>query len=327
MITYAAYLRVYEPVSAFPEPGRSRWADYAASPARPRRRDSLRAEHAEALRRAVTTPPVAVPERESEHAYVRRVDGITYVCPWQTRLRCLLAYSRTVSAAGAPLPGVALPGVALPDVTLPDVVLPDAVLPDAVPAGDDDQATAALARSDDAGPGDLSARLHILASVWTVPLAWFVPFSATDRWLSLGPGRGQSAAAATAPSPRALVYTTPMPRARQRVASSLATLRSLPPGSGDAAWKPRRAAGELAAGELADVSRWLEEFHPHSLVELDYGGLVHLVSDDALCGDQSAAEIGAAIDGVARGEREFAVAMYRRARHRWRALAGLELAN
>ena len=300
MITYAAYLRVYEPVSAFPEPGRSRWADYAASPARPRRRDSLRAEHAEALRRAVTTPPVAVPERESVHAYVRRVDGITYVCPWQTRLRCLLAYTRMVSAAGAPLPGVALPDAALPDVVLPDVTLPDIALPDV---------------------------LHILASIWTVPLAWFVPFDATDRWLSLGPGRGQPAAAATAPSPRALVYTTAMSRARQRVAHGLATLRSLPPGSGDAARKPRRAAGELAIGQLADVGRWLEEFHPHSLVELDYGGLVHLVSDDALSGDQSAAEIGAAIDGAARGEREFAVAMYRRARHRWRALAELELAN
>ena len=42
-MTYAAYLRIYEPVSAFHEPDRSRWADYAASAARPRRRDSLTA--------------------------------------------------------------------------------------------------------------------------------------------------------------------------------------------------------------------------------------------------------------------------------------------
>jgi hypothetical protein len=58
-MTYAAYLRIYEPVSAFHEPDRSRWAAYAASAARPRRRDSLMAEHAEALRRAITVPPVA----------------------------------------------------------------------------------------------------------------------------------------------------------------------------------------------------------------------------------------------------------------------------
>ena len=67
-MAYAAYLRVYEPVSAFREPDRSRWTAYADSPARPRRRDSLVAEHAEAVRRAITTPQVAVPEQESEHA-------------------------------------------------------------------------------------------------------------------------------------------------------------------------------------------------------------------------------------------------------------------
>jgi hypothetical protein len=80
-MAYAAYLRIYEPMSAFHEPDRSRWAAYAASSTRPRRRNSLAVEHAEALRRAITTPWVAVPERESEHAYVRRVDGTTYLCP------------------------------------------------------------------------------------------------------------------------------------------------------------------------------------------------------------------------------------------------------
>ena len=235
-MTYAAYLRIYEPVSAFHEPDRSRWAAYAASAARPRRRDSLMVEHAEALRRAVTAPQVLVPEWESEHAYVRHADGITYVCPWQTRLRCLLAYGRMRSPTGAPLPGP-------------------------VPAGDD-QVMAALARLEDAGPHGASTRLHILA------------------------------------------------------------LRGLPAGSGDAAWEPPRAEGDLA-----EVGRWLEEFHPYSLVELDYGGLVHLVSDDALCGDQSVAEIRAAIDGAARGEWELAVAMYMRAHSRWRAFAEFELAN
>lgn len=201
-MAYAAYLRIYEPVSAFHEPDRSRWGAYAASSTRPRRRDSLAVEHAEALRRAITTPWVAVPERESEHAYVRRVDGTTYVCPWQTRLRCLLAYGQMRSESG-----------------------------------------------EEAG----LARLHIMASIWTVPLTWFVPFTPAERWL--------------------------------------------------------------------------EDFHPYSLVELDYGGLVHLVSDDALCGDQSVAEIRAAIDGAARGECELAVAMYMRARDRWRAFAEFEQAN
>jgi hypothetical protein len=113
-----------------------------------------------------------------------------------------------------------------------------------------------------------------------------------------------------------------MTRARRRVARGIAALRHLPAGSGDGVLEPARAVGDLA-----EVGRWLEDFHPYSLVELDYGGLVHLVSDDALCGDQSVAEIRAAIDGAARGECELAVAMYMRARDRWRAFAEFEQAN
>jgi hypothetical protein len=304
-MTYAAYLRVYEPVSAFHEPDRSRWAAYAASATRPRRRDALAAEHAEGLRRVIAAPHVVLPERESEHAYVRRADGTTYICPWQIRLRCLLGYGRMVSSASPLLPGT-------------------------IPPGDDDQAVAALAWLEvtgASGPPDPSARLHILGSVWAVPLAWFVPFAAAERWISLGPGPGRPAAAATASATRALVYTTPMARARRRIARGVATLRKLPPEFDGTALEGAALEPRRAAVELAEVGRWLAEFHPYSLVELDYGGLVYLVSDDVLCGDQSVAEIRAAIDGAARGECELAMAMYMRAHSRWRAFAEFEQAN
>src|SRR5689334_6397026 len=322
-MAYAAYLRIYEPVAAFHEPDRSRWVAYADSATRPRRRDSLAVEHAEALRRAITTPSVTVPERESEHAYVRRVDGITYVCPWQTRLRCLLAYGQMRSGSGAVLAGEVLAGEGLtgegPAGERPAGERPasEALAGEGL-AADGDPALAALARLEETGP----ARPHIMASSWTVPLTWFVPFTPAERWLSLGDDRGRAGAAATASATRALVYTTPMTRARRRVARGLAALRHLPAGSGDAVLEPSRAVGELA-----EVGRWLEDFDPYSLVELDYGGLVHLVSDDALRGDQSVAEIRAGIDGAARGECELAVAMYMRARDRWRAFAEFELAN
>jgi hypothetical protein len=52
-----------------------------------------------------------------------------------------------------------------------------------------------------------------------------------------------------------------------------------------------------------------------------------MVSDDILSGDQSVAEIRAAIDGAARGECELAMAMYMRAHSRWRAFAEFEQAN
>ena len=296
-MTYAAYLRIYEPVAAFHEPDRSRWAAYAASSARPGRRDSLAAEQAEALYRAIAAPHIVVPDQESEHAYVRRVDGVAYICPWQTRLRCLLSYGRMLSTAGSALPG-------------------------AVPARVDREMMMALARLADEEPPGPATRLHILASVWTVPLAWFVPFAATERWLALGPGAKRPSAPRTASATRALLYTTPMSRARKRVARGLAALRGLPRGFAGATWDPIRAETELA-----EVGRWLEDFHPYSLVELDYGGLVQLLSDDAQSSDQSAAEIAAAIDGVTKGERELAVAMYERAHSRWRAFAEYEMAN
>ena len=296
-MTYAAYLRIYEPVAAFHEPERSGWAAYAASAARPGRRDSLAVEHAEALHRAIAALQIVVPEQESEHAYIRRADGVTYVCPWQTRLRCLLSYDRMLAAAGSAVPGV-------------------------VPARAEHETMTVRPRPAGEGrPGPL-ARPHILASVWTVPLAWFVPFAATERWLALGLGARRPAGPQTASATRALLYATSMARARRRVARGLTALRSLPPGLDGAVWDPSRAETELG-----EVGRWLEDFHPYSLVELDYGGLVQLLSDDALSSDQSAAEIAAAIDGVTKGEHELAGAMYQRAQGRWRAFAGYEMAN
>src|SRR5690349_1696782 len=131
--------------------------------------------------------------RAGERARLRAVRGWhSYVCPWQTRLRCLLADGQMRSES------------------------------------DDDPALATMTRLGDAGP----ARLHILASIWTVPLTWFVPFTPAERWLSLGEGRGRAAGPATASAIRALVYTTPMARARRRVARGLAALRHIPAGSG-----------------------------------------------------------------------------------------------
>jgi len=327
---------------------------YAGSPGRPRRRDSLVVEQAEALRRAIAAPQIAVPGEESEHAYVRWADGVTYICPWQTRLRCLLAYGRMLSAAGNQAAGPRLAGAeqagpeqagpeqAGPEQAGPEQAGPGAIgpgligpglagfgsadggqpaatlLPGTVPAAGDEEAIAALAQLEDDAARGQPPRLHILASSWTLPLAWFVPFSAAERWICVGHEPDVVTTAAT----RALVYTTPMARARRRVARALTTLRNHARALADESWDRERAEGELA-----EIGRWLAVFHPYSLLELDYGGLVRLLSDDALCGDQSVAEISAAIDGAARGEREFAVAMFKRAHSRWRAFAEFELAN
>ena len=79
--------------------------------------------------------------------------------------------------------------------------------------------------------------------------------------------------------------------------------------------------------KLEEVGRWLEEFHPHSLVELDYGGLVQMLDDDALRADQSVAEVSAAVSALASREYELAGAMHQRLRARWRSLEAIQLGS
>ncbi len=297
VLPYAAYLRVYEPLSAFPDAEARRWAEYVISEGRPHRASALAAEQTDALRRLIADPPIAAPERESGEAYVRWAEGVTYICPWQTRLRSWLAVARLRAATPALAMG-------------------------AFPADHGKGAVRDFAR----WPCRESAlRVYIQASTWSVPFAWFVPFAGDERWFALGSaGDGGEGGRMTAAGMRTLAYTTAMAQARRRVARALDVSRrrqELP-----AAGALSRRASDLSAG-LADVGSWLEEFHPHSLLELDYGGLVHLLDDDALCGDQTVAEVSAAIGALATGEIEFANAMYGRIAGRWRKLHALARAN
>ena len=298
MLPCAAYLRIYEPLSAFRPAERAHWAAYATSPDRPRRASALAAERGEALRRIIALPPIVAPAQESRHAYIRWADGNTYVCPWQTRLRSWLALSRLRASAGPLLSEAFAPRQA-------------------------ELAAAAFARWQVLeGP----PRVHIQTSAWSVPLSWFVPFAPTERWLVLGtPTAGQRSGQATAAATRTLVYATAMSQARRRVARSLAKVRRA--AGGQPAESGPAAALLRVGAEVEEIGRWLEEFHPHSLVELDYGGLVQLLDDETLRSDQSAAEVAAAVTALASREPELAAVMYQRLRARWRALEAIELGS
>ena len=310
---YAAYLRVYEPLSAFSDAEGRYWAEYAASAARPRRSAALDAEQAESLSRLIATPPIAAPQRESGHAYVRWADGVTYICPWQTRLRSWLELARLRSTA-RPL------------------------LATAFAAGQADEALRDFA----CWQGQASSlRVFIQSCTWAVPPGWFVPFAPEERWLVLGgASEADSRGPATAAAARTLTYATAMSQARRRIARALNALRRT---SGDALTSPPGAAGGGGSGgeaggrdglgpwqatvEIAQIGRWLEEFHPHSVVELDYGGLVYLLDDDSLRADQSVAEVSAAISASREGQQDLASVLYQRLRSRWQGLESLEAAN
>ncbi|MEU6123263.1 hypothetical protein [Streptomyces sp. NPDC047123] len=270
-VPYAAYLRVYEPLAAFPEPERGHWARYARRPDLPSCQDELRRSLAD----LVSTPPVPVPVHESGDAFVVEVDGVLCVCPWRTRLRGWQAMGDLAEQLPAP-------------------VL-DAVLPPVLRRQTTADYERWLARNPDARP-------WIRTSTWQVPLHWFVLVSDEER--SYEP-EGQ---------PPVLRYRTPMVQARRRVARGLKALREA------------LDEGPLIDG-LVDVGRWLEEFHPRSLVEVDYGGLVHAVSPDELDDDHSAADVAEGIDALRNGDGEAAGEAYARLVGRWRAVRDLQFAN
>lgn len=273
IVPYATYLRVYEPLAAFPEPERTHWARYARRADRPSYQDELRRSLADLL----PTPPVPVPVHESGEAFVAEVDGIVCVCPWRTRLRGWQALEE------------------LPE-ELPESVL-DAVLPPLVRR----QATQDYERW---LAGNPDARPWIRTATWQVPLNWFVLVADEERRFDKG----------TADVPPLLRYRTPMVQARRRVARALRTLR-------DAIDE-----GPLIDG-LVDVGRWLEEFHPRSLVELDYGGLVHTLPAGELEDDHSAADVAEGIEALRRGDGSGAGEAYGRLVERWRSVRDRRSAN
>lgn len=291
MIGFAAHLRVYQPLAAFTDPQRSHWTAYADSPDVPSRPVLMAREHDIALAAAARTPPRLDAGIADEQAYVRHLDGLTYVCPWRLPQR--------IWEAAADF-----------RMRLPDEIA-DAFIP--LPA-----AQVAERAYEEWVAEHADDPIPIQSSTWQVPVPWFVLFEAEERRLVLGERQVSAATTsggvAQAGLDRALVYLTAMSRARRRC--------------GKARGVVRRTLGDgPALDALEEVGRWLELFHPHSLVELDYGGLVHLLDDDELSGDTSVADVAEALEALASADGERAGDRYDRVSGRWRALGALEHAN
>lgn len=150
-------------------------------------------------------------------------------------------------------------------------------------------------------------RSHQRCSTWQVPLLWFVLVDPDERVVSVGAGSRQLTG-------RGLVYRTQMSRARRRTARALAVLR-------------RSVDDAVVTAGVEDLGRWLEEFHPRSVVELDYGGLVDLLDDAELDADESARDVAAALTALGRGDAQAAGAAYARVTARMKGLQAVESAN
>lgn len=147
--------------------------------------------------------------------------------------------------------------------------------------------------------------VHIVSTTWTVPLPWFTIVDPAHRHLVLAPREDPR---------RQACWRVAMGDARQRVAHA----HSL----------AEEALGEQGPTKvLEDTGRWLEHFHPQSAVELDYGGLVQLLTDEELTEDSSAADVHAIVDALEREDVEEIASRFEKLRDFWGDLAVRERFN
>lgn len=148
-------------------------------------------------------------------------------------------------------------------------------------------------------------RVHEQIATWGVPLRWFVFVDLDEREISLGTdGDGK----------RTLRYRTEISKARRRAHRGVSVLR--------------KSLGEAPITEAVEEgTRWLEEFHPRSIVELDYGGLVNLLPADDLAQDDSPGLVAAGLSALSRGDADAATEAYEKLVARWRAVQLLERCN
>jgi hypothetical protein len=275
---FAAYLRVYEPLTAFDRERQVFWRRYvregrAIAPVDGPGRQ--RTAVLEALGAGWTRLPDL-----PDDAYVMETDDTLLVCPWNLRVR--VAEAALSARDGVPS------------------VLADAFVPPVL---------AGLARAvvDDwrSGAKVLERgvpRLHEQIATWGVPLRWFVFVDLDERELSLRAER------------RVLRYRTEISKARRRAHRGVSVLR--------------KSVGDVPITDAVEEgARWLEEFHPRSVLELDYGGLVDLLPDDTLRDDDSPGLVAAGLAGLARGDADAATEAYEKLVSRWRAAQLLERCN
>ena len=222
-----------------------------------------------------------------DHAHVLEIDGVTLISPWRTALRSQEALLDFCAE--------------LPDL-IADAFVPTSLL---------ERAEVELDRWR-AEHG--STTTHVRTSNWEVPLRWFILVDAEERTMTLGNPVDPSRTVVGRRVGRSLVYRTPMSRARRRLARALAVLR---PAVDDRA----------VIDAVEDLGRWLEEFHPRSVVELDYGELVQLLDDAELSQDESARDMSFALARLTEDAPYEAASAYARMTARMKALQAIERAN
>lgn len=295
---FVAYLRVYQPLSAFSAEFAERLSRAATE--HPLERTAVGVRERELwLRSQVATPRRLLPGEFSDGrpnpnapqdvlvldpTEITDLDrGTDYegaeslVCPLDLRPRAAAALVGFLSGASSPLATAAV------DASSDLVRSRASSVMAQLPAG----------------------AVHSVSSTYTVPLPWFALVEQEERHVELFPRD----------DPRRTVrWTVTLESARTRVARALKVVTD--------------SIGEDGPARiLADTDRWLEHFDAASVVELDYGGLVQLLDDEQVNQDNSAEDVQRIVDALEREDSDEVTERYERLRDFWGDLAMYERAG
>lgn len=176
-----AYLRVFQPLEAFSQDEREHWERYIAEggpllPEKPVYRQQI----------SVGRLGLLAPS-EGNHADVRQIEGVDYVCPWRTRVRVLASL------------------LSLRESAIPEMA------EQLVPEAEARRAQKELSRLQRRDP---SAMPFMLQSAWQVPIRWFLLFKDSERRITERAEGGYG-----------LTYETSIESARRRVKWALSVVR------------------------------------------------------------------------------------------------------
>lgn len=136
--------------------------------------------------------------------------------------------------------------------------------------------------------GDL--RLRTLVAPWALPWGWLLLVRPDERREHLG------------------TYLTPMSRARSRAARALKSLRE-------------HFEEAQITDELEEVARWLEDFHPRSMIELDDR------QTSGIAGEGAVEDVLMGLECLAEGDATGVAAAYQRLDRRSRRLQSFARAS
>jgi len=161
------------------------------------------------------------------------------------------------------------------------------------------RATEALEEIGDQYP---DVRSYISHANWHVPLRWFAAFDDSERILTEDAGGLR------------IRYETSLASGRQRLERALEIL--------EASW-----VDEAVTAALREVAEWLEDFAEDGLLELDYGSVARMFSDDELVEDRTAAEVWSCLEALEGGDIVTAGRVFAALSESWAGLRAHEMAN